>query len=486
MIRVFQTSLVLRKGQVMTTATATPYLRRHVLPRLLALVFSVLASFGAGNSQAVIRSAIFFVFLTEFFLWANYLQREKPLSTQQILLSALLWGCLGNAAALPWVTSFAHRMLWPWYVLAGGVYHLLFYSAYLYARRRQLHKAPLFLLLMLAGSLGYLFISAPFITKPAHVLEIALVSVNCVIMVAAFLTILMTWLNPQRWTPSGKARLRYVLLTLAVIASTWFSAYAYYFFYHRAEFNFWLRHASSAEAVQNLHGRLQIDTDHATTLIDFEPGKKPCLIINDKTVQSHHRTAPIISPDGKYVAMSSKDDNGNDGYLHIRRQDGDKNLLARRIQFIDRRNNIFWRPDSRTLCLRDHNTWHILTIQEDDSVTVQCTSYSYMTQLPPEQDLLFVQDNAVWRQTSDNAPERLREPSIVESSHYRNEMTIDAMAMTPDRRHLLVLYNRHYGFPEHRCILATTDLTTQKTHLLGILHYIYDPQFTWEEPAHDP
>ncbi|NLF61459.1 MAG: DUF4401 domain-containing protein [Lentisphaerae bacterium] len=472
--------------------TVTPYLRRHVLPRLLALLFSVLASFGAGDSQAVIRSAIFFVFLTEFFLWTNYLQREKPLSTPQILLAALLWGCLGNAAALPWVTSFAYLTLWPWYVLSGGIYHLLFYSAYLYARRRQLHKAPLFLLLMLAGSLGYLFISAPFITKPAHVLEIALASVNCVIMVAAFLVLLMTRLNPQHWTPSGKARLRYVLLTLAVIASTWFSAYAYYFSYHRAEFSFWLRYASSAEAVQNLHGRLRIDTGteidqgYKTILIDFKPGKKPCLTINDKTVQSHYRTAPIISPDGKYVAMSGKDDNGNVGYLHIRRQDGDKNLLARRIQFIDRRNNIFWRPDSRTLCLRDRNTWHILTIQEDDSVTVQVTDYSYMTQLPPDQDLLFVQDKVVWQQTSDSAPERLREPSIVESSHYRNEMTIDAMAMTPDRRHLLVLYNRHSDFPEYRCILATTDLATQKTHLLGIPHCISAPQFTWEEPAHDP
>jgi len=485
MIRVFQTSLVLRKGQTMTTATATPYLRRHVLPRLLALLFSVLASFGAGDSHAVIRSAIFFVFLTEFFLWTNYLQREKPLSTPQILLAALLWGCLGNAAALPWVTSFAYLTLWLWYVLAGGIYHLLFYSAYLYARRRQLHKAPLFLLLMLAGSLGYLFISAPFITKPAHVLEIALASVNCVIMVAAFLVLLMTRLNPQRWTPSGKARQRYVLLTLAVIASTWFSAYAYYFSYRRAEFSFWLRYASSAEAVQNLHGRLRIDTYHATTLIDFKPGKKPCLTINDKTVQSHHRTepAPVISPDGKYVA----NDVGINNYLQIRRQDDEKNLLATSIRFRER-HNIFWRQDSRTLCLqKDNDTWCILTIQEDDSATVQDTNYSYMTQLPPEQDLLFVQDNAVWRQTSDNAPERLREPSIVDSSHYRNEMTIDAITMAPDRRHLLVLYNNRYSdFPEYRCILATTDLATQKTHLLGISHYIFAPQFTWEEPAHDP
>ncbi|HQC53346.1 MAG TPA: hypothetical protein PLE92_09460, partial [Lentisphaeria bacterium] len=142
----------------------------------------------------------------------------------------------------------------------------------------------------------------------------------------------------------------------------------------------------------------------------------------------------------------------------------------------------------RTLCpQKDNDIWCILTIQEDDSATVQDTNYSYMTQLPPEQDLLFVQDNAVWRQTSDNAPERLREPSIVDSSHYRNEMTIDAITMAPDRRHLLVLYNNRYSdFPEYRCILATTDLATQKTHLLGISHYIFAPQFTWEEPAHDP
>ncbi|HOG50143.1 MAG TPA: hypothetical protein PKY10_06100, partial [Lentisphaeria bacterium] len=285
--------------------------------------------------------------------------------------------------------------------------------------------------------------------------------------------------------------LRYVLLTLAVIASTWFSALIYQSFELEAESRFRLRYISSVEAMQNLHGRLRIDSENETAqgyetiLIDYEPGKKPRLTMDYKTVHSHRQPVPeqIISPDGKYVAMSGKDDEGNDGYLQIRRLDGVKNLLAANIRFRDRR-NIFWRPNSRTLCLQDdYNTWHVLTIQEDDSVAVQVTDYSYMTQLPPEQDLFFAHYSDLWRQKSDSAPEKLHE-SLAYHMH------VKALTMTPDRRYLLVLYKYDAALllaPSRVCnVLATTDLATQKTHLRKISHYLHAPQLTWEGPAHNP
>ncbi len=466
-------------------STAPPYLRRRVFPWVLALFFSVLASFGAGDWRAIVRSAVFFVFLTAFLPWANHLRQREHGSVPLILLSALTWGSLGNAAALAWVTSFAHRTLWPWYVLAGGVYHLLFYAAYLYACRRQLHKAPFFLLLMLGGCLGYLFISVPFITEPADVLAIALASVNSVIMVAAYLVLLMTRLNPQGWTPPDKARRRYVLLGLAVVACTWFSAPVHFIYKSMQEFSFWLRHVSSAEAVQNLRGRLRIDTENETVLVDYEPGQEPRLTIGGKTTPFHPKTEPVqaLSPDGRYVAVSDTGDAWNDSCLQIRRQDGGEALLTTPIRIADRR-RFFWRPDSRTLCLQENDTWRLLTIHDDESVTVQDTHNCYMTQLPPEQDLLFVQDDAVWRQASDGAPEKLLQLPLLDSE--RGRLEFDAVTMATDRRHLLVLYIRFDGFTAPSGVLATTDLATQKTHLLEILTYFHDPQLTWEDAVHDP
>ena len=475
--------------------------RRIVLTWALAIACGCLSAFARGDSRTVIRACFLFAFLTAFLPMANRLRRRGDSGWLLVLTAAMGWGCLGNACAFLWLDSFALRVYWPLYILAGGVYHVLLYGAYLLGHKYQLRKVPLFLLLLLAACLGYVFLSLPFISSVEILLGTILSSVNSVIVIPVYLLLLFTALNGDAWQARKKARRRSILEVLAVLSLVLGFGYATMIGAAMnnvlREREFMLQHHSSLEPLRGLQGRLRgkgadmiaYDLDEkgwVPAVIDFSGARSP--EVNTKALKNDPPRDAVekvaTSPDGNYLAELSTAAKETNTALQINNAATGEQLFRGPLTDLGYMPFLAWSDDSKMLVLSDSDETNniVVCLQDNGSFSQQHIDGRLLGFVPSRRDLLFIKDGSVFRQQPGALPEELLPVPWLNAIP---GMDCRAMTTAPDGRFLIMLCNHSRFFYPSQTILVVTNLSDRTMYWLevdtrNVAHYL-----AWEELPHE-
>lgn len=479
--------------------------RRIVLTWVLAIACGYLSAFASGDSRAVIRAVIracfLFAFLTAFLPMANRLRRRGDSGWWLVLTAAMGWGCLGNACAFLWLDSFAYRLYWPLYILAGGVYHVLLYGAYLLGHKYQLRKVPLFLLLLLAACLGYVFLSLPFISSVEMLLGTILSSVNSVIVVPAYLLLLFTALNGDAWQARVKARRRSILEVLAVLSLVLGFGFATMIGAAMnnvlRECEFMLRHHSSLKPLRGLQGRLRgkgssmkaYDPDEkgwVSAVIDFSGARIP--EVNTKTLMNDPPRDAVekvtTSPDGNYVAELSTAAKETNTALQINNAATGEQLFRGPLTDLGYRHVLVWSDDSKMLVLFDSCETNniVVCVQEDGSFSQQHIDGRLLGFVPSRKDLLIIKAGSVFRQQPSALPEELLQVPWLNAIP---GMDCQTMTTTPDGHFLIMLCNQEHLLAPSQSLLIVANLSERTMCWLEVDTRVVTKYLVMEELPHE-